>query len=120
MGSIGTLPLSMVRKLPSTTNYSPRMRGKHMQGIELGITDDGRLAIRCLEHEKTHTKNMQFCCIYIMVKAMSLGIRSTANGFHARMAAPEPRLSGLSGLLFDIATTPLYGLNPEMEDNVIE
>lgn len=83
-----------------------------MNGIELGITDDGRLVIRCLEHDKTHTGTARFCCPDVMVRAMSLGIQSMPEGYHARMLGTrEPK--GLSGLLFDIATAPLLAFNSE-------
>lgn len=89
-----------------------------MKGIELAIQPDNQLAIRCLEHDKTHTGTVRFCCYDVMIRAMTLGLQSTPEGYHARMlGAIKP--SGLSGLLFDIATTPLL-FNPNSEDKPIE
>lgn len=82
-----------------------------MKGIELAITEDGNLAIRCLEHDRTHTGSMPFCCNDVMVRAMTMALQRTPDGYHARILGigkPE----GLTGQLFDIATTPLLAFNP--------
>ena len=90
-----------------------------MKGIELGITEDGSLEIRCLEHNKTHTGTVRFCCPDVMLRAMSMGLRSMPDGYHARLlGSKEPK--GLSGLLFDIATTPLLAFNTGREDVPID
>lgn len=77
-----------------------------MKGIELAITDEGKLQITCLEHQKAHTGTARFCCYQVMIRAMTLGLQSTPEGYHARMlGANKP--SGLPDLLFDIAGTVL-------------
>jgi hypothetical protein len=81
-----------------------------MKGIELAIQDDGQLAIRCLEHNTTHTGSKPFCCNDVMVRAMSLGIQKMPESYRARMMNARPPQE-LSGLLFDIATAPLLAFN---------
>jgi len=78
-----------------------------MKGIELGLTEDGRLQITCLEHHRTHTDTAVFCCNDVMVRAISMAIRSTDSGYHARMLGMPSKPSHLSDWLFDIATAPL-------------
>ena len=90
-----------------------------MKGIELGITDDGRLQITCLEHKRTHTDTAAFCCNDVMVRAISMAIRQTDSGFHARMLGQPSRPSHLSDMLFDIATAPLLAFHTK-EDTPID
>ena len=90
-----------------------------MKGIELGLTEDGRLQITCLEHHRTHTDTAVFCCNDVMVRAISMAIRSTDSGYHARMLGMPSKPSHLSDWLFDIATAPLL-LHSGREDMPIE
>ena len=90
-----------------------------MKGIELAITDDGRLAIRCLEHNQTHTGSAQFCCWDVMVRAISMGVRQMPEGYRARaLGAPRPK--DLTGNLFEIVTAPLLAFNQPTEEKAIE
>ena len=90
-----------------------------MKGIELSTTDQGKLQIRCLEHDRIHTGTSQFCCWDLMVRAIMLGIRELPDVYRARVIGqPEPK--DLTGNLFDIATTPLLGFNSNREDLPIE
>jgi hypothetical protein len=78
-----------------------------MKGIELAIQDDGRLAIRCLDHNRTHIGSDNFCCADVMIRAISLAIREAPDGYKARMLGQHQRSTPLGDFLFDIATTPL-------------
>jgi hypothetical protein len=92
-----------------------------MKGIELAILDDGRLQIRCLEHNRTHTGTVKFCCYDLMIRAIAMCIQSTPDGYHARMLGRlrrENEGTDLPGMLFDIATTPLR-LFPDKEGQPI-
>jgi hypothetical protein len=81
-----------------------------MKGIELFITDDDQLAIRCLEHGTVHTGKRQFCCVDVMVRAMTMAIKQVPEGFHARLNG-APKETGLTGTLFDIGVTSLFNSN---------
>lgn len=87
-----------------------------MKGIELSITDDGQLAIRCLEHDQTHVAKAQFCCWDVMVRAISMGIRQMPEGYRAR-ALGRPLPTDLTGNLFEIASAPLLAFNPTTKEN---
>jgi hypothetical protein len=83
-----------------------------MKGIELRIIDDGsvqdgKLAIKCLEHDKTHIGADLFCCNDVMVRAITLAIKQVPDGYHARSNTMPTKPRDLADWLFEIATGPL-------------
>ena len=78
-----------------------------MKGIALEIQEDGKLGIRCLNHNKLHIDKDLFCCNDLVVRAISLAIRETPDGYKARMLGQHQRHTPLGDFLFDVAKTNL-------------
>lgn len=80
-----------------------------MNGIALELQEDGKLGIRCLNHNQLHIGADLFCCHSVMIRAISLGIRETPDGYHARAMGLPKQKSQFTELLMDIGIEPWAG-----------